>query len=144
MTCTKQSLLAIALSVFGSVAIAEETRCLALNIYFESRGEPEEGQIAVAHVTLNRVQNSRFPDTICAVVYQPKQFSWTHIRRSHTPSNRAAWKQSKRIAETAIKWYAVGEDFSDGALFFHADYVNPYWSKHFTKTVQIGRHIFYK
>lgn len=140
----KSVILAVALSVFSSAVSAEEMRCLALNIYFESRGEPEEGQMAVAHVTLNRVQNSRFPDTICDVVYQPRQFSWTHVRRSHYPANRNAWRRAKRIAQTALDWHTVGEDFSEGALFFHADYVNPYWVAHFEKTVQIGRHIFYR
>lgn len=52
--------------------------CLALNIYHEARGEPIDGQIAVAAVTLNRVQDPRWPDTVCDVVYQPNQFSWTN------------------------------------------------------------------
>lgn len=130
--------------LFGSVVAAEEKRCLALNIYFESRGEPEEGQMAVAHVTLNRVRSNRFPNSICDVVYQPRQFSWTHLRKSHIPRNKTAWKRAKDIAAIAIRWHLVGEDFSDGALFFHADYVQPYWAEHFEQTVQIGRHIFYR
>jgi N-acetylmuramoyl-L-alanine amidase len=129
--------------LFGSLAAAEE-HCLALNIYFEARGESEKGQMAVAQVTLNRVNSRQFPNTICEVVYQPNQFSWVHLLSSHKPQNKRAWKRAQAIASTAIKWYEIGEDFTDGALYFHADYVNPYWSEYFDKTVQIGRHVFYR
>jgi N-acetylmuramoyl-L-alanine amidase len=134
-----------AIMLFGSAAHAvEEHKCLALNIYFEARGESEEGQMAVAHVTLNRVQSSQFPNTICEVVYQSRQFSWTHTLKSHKPRNAEAWKRAQRIATTALSWHDVGEDFSDGALYFHADYVRPYWADIFEQTVQIGKHIFYR
>jgi spore germination cell wall hydrolase CwlJ-like protein len=136
--------LTVAAVFFAGFAAAEEKRCLALNIYFEARGEPQEGQMAVAHVTLNRVQSRRFPNSICEVVYQPYQFSWTHIKRSHIPYNRAAWNRAKYIAEVAIDWHKVGEDFSQGALFYHADYVRPYWADRFDETVRIGKHIFYQ
>lgn len=139
----KMFLALIFILISNSVA-AEQQRCLALNIYFESRGEPQEGQMAVAHVTLNRVQSNRFPNSICEVVYQHKQFSWTHIRRNQTPTDAEAWRRAQNIARMAIKWHKIGEDFSDGALFFHADYVRPYWAAHFDKTVRIGKHIFYQ
>jgi N-acetylmuramoyl-L-alanine amidase len=120
-----------------------ERNCLALNIYHEARGEPAEGQIAVAHVTLNRVESRRFPNNICDVVWQSRQFSWTHDGRSDTPRDAAAWDTAQRIADIAINWHSVGEDFSYSALFYHADYVTPYWSYIFEPTVTIGVHIFY-
>jgi len=136
--------LAIAFSIFAGSVSAGEDRCLALNIYFESRGESAQGQMAVAHVTLNRVRSSRFPNSICDVVYQPRQFSWTHDGKSDQPKNKRAWKRAKYIARIAQQWHAVGEDFSEGALYFHADYVQPYWADIFEQTIQIGRHIFYR
>lgn len=135
---------ALAFILFAGSVNASEQKCLALNIYFEARGESAQGQMAVAHVTLNRVRSNRFPNSICDVVYQPRQFSWTHTRKSHTPHNKTAWKRAKYIASIAVQWHNIGEDFSEGALFFHADYVQPYWAEHFEQTLQIGRHIFYR
>ena len=65
---------------------SKQHECLAMNIYHEARGERMEGQIAVAQVTLNRAAHEEWPSTICDVVYQPKQFSWTHMIKNHTPS----------------------------------------------------------
>ena len=71
---------------------------MALNIYHEARGEVTEGQIAVAQVTVNRAKDKRWPDTICGVVYQSKQFSWTHMIKDHKPTDDAAWKKAQVIA----------------------------------------------
>ncbi len=148
------------LMIFPFSVQADDLRCLALNIFHEARGESEEAQMAVAHVTLNRVNSSRFPDNICDVVKQARrdeqgqlirhkcQFSWYCDGKSdripnHTVEQRA-WKRAKRIAETAIEWHKAGEDFSQGALFYHADYVSPYWADTFEQTVTIDQHIFYK
>jgi N-acetylmuramoyl-L-alanine amidase len=136
----------IILCCLASVAnayTAAERECLALNIYHEARGEPEEGQLAVAHVTLNRVRSPRFPNNICSVVWQSGQFSWTRDGRSNTPRDRRAWQEAQRLASIAINWHRAGDDFSYGATFYHADYVRPYWADIFQEVVTIGAHIFY-
>lgn len=121
----------------------KEHECLALNVYHEARSERIEGQIAVAHVTMNRVKHSYFPDTICDVVYSHKQFSWTWTVKDHTPHEAAAWKKAQVIARDVM----IGntEDPSKGATFYHANYVNPFWAKDKSMSVTkiIGLHVFY-
>jgi N-acetylmuramoyl-L-alanine amidase len=119
----------------------KQHECMALNIYHEARGERWEGQIAVAHVTMNRVSNSEWPGTICEVVYQPKQFSWTHMIKDHTPKEKKAWAQAQVIARDVM----IGntEDPTHGAEFYHANYVNPYWADDYILTKVIGNHLFY-
>ena len=128
---------------------AAELNCLALNIYFEARSEPEEGKLAVGHVVMNRVVNRRFPSTVCGVVRQGGelrrhrcQFSWWCDGRSDKPRNRREWQKSSQIA-LSIYW-GQSEDPTDGALWYHADYVKPGWRKHFERGPKIGRHIFYR
>jgi N-acetylmuramoyl-L-alanine amidase len=123
-----------------------ELYCLALNIYFESRGEPVQGQFAVADVTLNRVEADEFPDSICAVVYQRKQFSWTHqVRNPRDPriSEREAWHDAQLFAKEIAVWQ-IERGITDGATYFHANYVRPRWRHSFEKTTKIGSHLFYR
>lgn len=148
--------LVLALALFAGGASASEQHCLALNIYHEARGESEEAQLAVAHVTLNRVASSRFPDSVCGVVKQAKrdsagkiirhrcQFSWFCDGQSDTPKEAQAWHRAQRLASTAIRWYAVGEDFSLGATHYHADYVRPYWADAFEHVLTLDKHLFYR
>jgi spore germination cell wall hydrolase CwlJ-like protein len=134
---------------FDVLPLDDELTCLALNIYFEARSEPMEGKLAVAHVVLNRVGSDRFPETICAVVRQGGertrhrcQFSWWCDGQSDEPRNPAAWDAARLIA-----WFVYhGEtaDPTDGSLWYHADYVDPYWREAFNRGPQIGRHIFYR
>ena len=126
----------------------EELHCLAKNIYFEARGEPDDGKRAVAHVVLNRVADKRFPDSVCRVVYQGGetvrhrcQFSWWCDGQSDRPRNLRKWQTIKAMAE-AVYW-GRSEDPTGGALWYHADYVSPYWGRVFKRSRQIGRHIFY-
>lgn len=141
----KSFLLTILLLIFPlqASAITEEMRCLALNIYHEARGEEAEGQMAVAHTTLNRVQSSRFPNTICGVVWQHRQFSWTQDGRSDTPRDAEAWRQSVYVAYLSARWHSMGEDFSHGALFYHEQSVNPRWNRSMHEVLQIGAHRFF-
>lgn len=133
--------------------IAASVMCLALNIYHEARGEPLVGQIAVAQVVLNRVESPQFPNTICDVVkdghYNENvpvinkcQFSWWCDGKSDTPQDTVRWENSLHLAATlAEKPYL---DVTEGALYYHATYVKPYWADHFKETVTINNHIFYR
>jgi spore germination cell wall hydrolase CwlJ-like protein len=130
--------------------LKKEIECLALNIYHESRGEPYQGQLGVAYVTMNRVVNPNYPDTVCEVVFQYKQFSWTHDTRSDRPDDRIAWDKSVAVADYVYKNYyyfmeiARGSpDVTRGALYFYApDQANPDWAREMVATATIGRHIF--
>lgn len=129
--------------------LTNEVECLAKNIYFEARGEPELGQRAVAHVVLNRVNHAHFPNSICEVVQQGGykkrhrcQFSWWCDGRSDQPKNSNSWKKSVRLALEISNGHST--DPTDGALWYHADFVNPYWNQALLKGPDIGVHIFYK
>lgn len=118
--------------------------CLAVNIYFEARSETLDGMMAVTLVTLNRVASNRYPDTICKVVWQNKQFSWTHDGKSDTPRERLSWEISQTVARTVLNDYTTKDyDFTDGAMWYHAKYVKPTWRKKLDHTVTVGVHIFY-
>lgn len=129
--------------------------CLAMNVYHEARGEPLDGQLAVAQVTMNRVESERFPDSVCDVVYQGHrdargnmirnkcQFSWYCDGRDDRPYNKDEWDASMDVA-TAVLTPGGAEDLVGGAMWYHADYVDPYWAPTMTKTAKIGVHIFYK
>jgi spore germination cell wall hydrolase CwlJ-like protein len=136
----------------GYVTAAEKTRqleCLTRNIYWEAASEPFEGKVAVAQVTLNRMQSGKFPDSVCGVVYQKNvfyervvcQFSWycegNHkVKAIHKPM----WLESEEVAKKVLL-----EGFRlpslQKAMYYHADYVNPGWQ--LPKIEKIGRHIFY-
>ena len=145
MSHTSTGLLVLALTLIGFTANAntyseKQLNCLAQNIYHEARGEPISGQLAVAFVTLNRMQDDRFPDSICSVVYQKGQFSWTkHNPRIREPK---AWVKSVDVAKTATTLHSQGEDNTLGAVFFDGGHRKQPYHKH--KTVRIGNHSFYQ
>ncbi len=125
-----------------------QVRCLAQNVYFEARGESLLGQLGVAHVVMNRVEDRGFPATVCEVVKEGGearlgacQFSWWCDGRSDRPTDLAAWKQS---IEVALHTY-LGRttDPTQGALWYHADYVRPAWRRMYVLGPRIGRHLFY-
>jgi spore germination cell wall hydrolase CwlJ-like protein len=145
----------------SSVAMAKEAidkeikksiRCLALNVYHEARGEPVEGQLAVALVTMNRVASKRYPNSVCNVVWQRRQFSWTHDGRADSPKDMHSWKLARKIAQFVYSKYSTlhgmsggALDLTKGALYYYAPkHADPYWAKHEDKEVtrQIGGHIF--
>lgn len=124
-----------------------ERDCLARNIYHEARGElKDHGEIAlhaVAEVTLNRVADSRWPDSICGVVYEWKQFSWT-LKPQPEPEG-FLWTVSKAIAKMQTTPGLFIEPVTDGANHYHADYIaKPDWAYGMTRTFKVGRHIFYR
>lgn len=123
--------------------LSAEMECLAGAVYFESRGEPLAGQLAVAQVVINRAESRTFPSSYCGVVYQRSQFSFVkggsmpRIRRSSVEWNRA--KTIARIAHEGM-WDSEAAD----SLYFHAKYVNPSWSRKKTARARINTHIFYR
>jgi spore germination cell wall hydrolase CwlJ-like protein len=124
--------------------------CLARNIYFEAGGEPFEGKVAVAQVTINRANSGQFPADICKVVYQKNvvyekvlcQFSWYCQQPSNAkPKNATAFRESEMVARQVLL-----EGFRlpslQKALYFHATHINPKWNRE--KVAVIGGHVFYK
>jgi len=135
----------------------KEIQCMAKNIYFEARNEPTEGKIAVAFVTLNRVESQEFPNTICQVVEQRRgricQFSWlceerpSHIYRNNllTINDNPLYNEIRDLAVYVYANHDIMKDPTHGALFYHADYVSvgKIGVRNLEKTAVVGRHIFY-
>lgn len=123
--------------------------CLARNIYYEAGSEPFEGKVAVAQVTLNRMESGKFPDDVCQVIYQKNvfyekvvcQFSWycdreAMVRPIHKGNYDESMEAAKKVLLEGFRLPSIKD-----ALFYHADYVNPGWRKE--RVAKIGRHIFY-
>lgn len=115
--------------------------CLSVAIYFEARGEPIDGQKAVAEVVMNRVEDGRYPDTICGVVFQKNQFSFTEDgkpdrlpKKPTRASNRA-----KKVAQEVLE----GDTLGITSTHYHTASVKPYWKDYFELDGRIGNHIFY-
>ena len=131
--------------------------CLAQNIYFEAGNQPLVGKIAVAQVVINRVEDKKFPSSICGVIYQSKlgtswrgqiyplrnkcQFSWYCDGKSDIPTDSRTWEQSILLADRVLDNFYP--DITEGALWYHSDGVKPYWSKQLNRTVTIDNHLFY-
>lgn len=126
-----------------------ELRCLAENVYYEGRGEPLEGQYAVAEVTMNRVASPRFPDTVCGVVHERRldplrgryvgAFSWTEL--DLRPPAGQAWLRAWEVAETVHD--GRHPPALPAALHYHATTIVPRWAHGQTPLARIGNHIFY-
>ena len=148
----------------------EEARCLAENIYHEARNQGTAGWLAVAAVTLNRVTDERFPDTICGVVFQAEtteswktkgkdvpdieriyypvrhrcQFSWYCDGKPDDINQLGIYMDIMQFTKILLTSRVMMFDITDGATFYHADYVMPSWAKSKIKTIEIGDHIFYR
>jgi spore germination cell wall hydrolase CwlJ-like protein len=144
--------------IFSQSAFSDtELECLAKNIYFEARGESLSGMVAVANVTMNRVNHDKFPNTICGVVKQAKyytnwkgnrvprrnacQFSWFCDGKSDDPIDLIAYETSIKIAKVVMSGYI---DITRGSLFYHNHSVDPHWSKSMSLVKVIGAHNFYR
>ncbi|MCG8358152.1 MAG: cell wall hydrolase [Kiloniellales bacterium] len=132
----------------GKLDVVDEIECLALNIYHEARGEADLGKLAVGHVVLNRVDDPRFPETICGVIKDGGekrrhrcQFSWWCDGRSDKPRNARAWERSQALARHIFWGFSV--DPTSGALWYHTTSVRPIWRKALVKGPKIGNHVFY-
>ena len=126
----------------------EQWACLAEALYFEARGEAVKGQLAVAEVILNRVKSERFPDTVCGVVNQGTgrkyecQFTYTCDGREEVIAERRAYERVGKIAKMAMS--GAAPKLTAGATHYHTTAVNPRWARIYTRTAQIGTHIFYR
>ena len=146
-----------------------QAKCLADNMYFEARNQGTAGIIAVSNVVLNRVVSDKFPDTICGVVRQGPtreswrtrqtedpndavfhpirhkcQFSWYCDGKKDKPGNMEHYNEMYQFALNIVKGELSLLDITDGALWYHADYVNPSWASQKEMTTEIGDHIFYR
>lgn len=132
-----------------------EMWCMAQNIYYEARGSNRADRIAVADVVINRMKDSRYPNTVCEVVKQGMkhadgsmkrnacQFSWYCDGKSDWPANMDAWVDAQLIAYNLIK-YQQGRGLTEGATHYHATYVKPKWASDLQLVGRIGVHIFYR
>lgn len=139
-----------------------EMECLALNIYHEARGSIFVDMAAVTDVVLNRVQDRRYPNTVCSVVKQAKmskwhlentgkqvpvrhkcQFSWFCDGRSDYPYDKESWERAKHLAYN-MYYYNEYRGITEGATHYHATYVSPSWASHFQLVGRIGDHVFYR
>ncbi|MDH3474796.1 MAG: cell wall hydrolase [Rhodospirillales bacterium] len=135
-------------ATYVAVDTTADLECLALNIYHEARSEPEAGKLAVGHVVLNRALDPRFPGSLCEVIKQGGesplracQFSWWCDGKSDLPRDDDAWAQSRILADLIFN--GGSRDPTGGALWYHADYVDPPWRDKLVEGPKIGRHLFY-
>ena len=150
------------LSMHGeSFLMTQDTYCMALNIYHESRSENLAGKFAVADVVMNRVNNRSYPDSVCGVIYDAElkpswkdptkevpirnrcQFSWYCDGKSDDPIEEDAWNESILVAHQSIyEGRMLG--LTEGATHYHTTYVEPYWASSLDLVGHIGSHIFYR
>ena len=135
--------------------------CLALNTYHEAKNQSMIGQIATAQVVMNRVEDSRYPNSVCEVVKQGPhrpswedpnkqypvrhrcQFSWYCDGKDDMPKNEKAWKKAQDVA-FLVYYNKINLDVTEGATHYHATYVKPAWARTKTRTTRIEKHIFYR
>tara|TARA_Y100001937_G_scaffold128784_1_gene207983 strand:- start:8316 stop:8882 length:567 start_codon:yes stop_codon:yes gene_type:complete len=136
----------------------EDIVCLAKNVYFEAANQSFAGKLAVAHVVINREHSNMFPNSVCGVIYQAKtkinwkgnevpirnqcQFSWYCDGKSDEPKDSETWLDSLWIADLVLS--GAHPDITEGSLWYHADFVEPYWSKQLELVTVIDNHLFYK
>lgn len=138
-------------SVFTKQDDVQNLTCLALNVYFEARGEPVAGQYAVAEVTMNRVASGHYPDTVCGVVNQKNwdpirkryvsAFSWTELTPMPEPGGEE-WERAWEIAEEV--YYRRRPPGLANALLYHARRIKPSWARGKAPVARIGNHVFYR
>ena len=120
---------------------AKDMKCMADNLHWEAKVDGVAGMAAVASVVMNRVASPRYPNTVCKVVYQRKQFSWTLYKRLKKIKIDHDW-QTLMVARLALLGQLI--DKTGGATHYHAVYVTPYWGKVYEFTVQVEQHLFYR
>jgi|TARA_B110000259_G_scaffold118389_1_gene134701 N-acetylmuramoyl-L-alanine amidase len=144
-----------------SFEMTRDTYCMALNIYHESRSENLAGKFAVADVVMNRVNDRRYPNNICTVIYEAEmkpswrdpevlvparnrcQFSWYCDGKSDEPTETGAWNESILVAHQSI-YEGRMQGLTEGATHYHTVYIEPYWASSLDLIGHIGSHIFYR
>lgn len=137
---SRSSLQSMVASLDDDAPETDALRCIAIGVYYESRSESLEGQLAVAHVIINRANSGRFASTPCGVLTQRGQFSFVRGGVLPTPPNTQQWRTAVAIARVAS-----GEQWPNaapGAMFFHASRVSPGWNR--PRIARLGNHIFYR
>jgi spore germination cell wall hydrolase CwlJ-like protein len=136
----KTALALILINSTGALVDADELICLSDNVYHEARGETQEGQIAVAYVTINRVGDGRFGETICEVVYEDGQFSWTDDGEKKI-GEKLAYLNAMRTAIAAIDG-SVDDPTFGATYYYNPKAAKPRWARKFTESAVIGAHRF--
>ena len=143
IAATASSLWPLIWANLAGAPLDEEMNCLATAVYFEARGEPFDGQLAVAEVVINRARSGRYPTSYCGVVKQPWQFSFVRAGRfPRVDTGSQAWSYAQAIARIAQNRLAA--KLPGDVLWYHADYVAPSWGRRLSKVDKIGAHIFYR
>jgi spore germination cell wall hydrolase CwlJ-like protein len=139
----------------AKIAFEDNLKCLADNIYYEAAFEPEEGKIAVAQVTINRLNDPDYPKTVCGVVYERHRtkankisaaFSWTLTPfRPKGPKSKRIYEQVLEIAKAVLTKKEKSDIIGDDVKFYHASYIHaPVWTQEHEQVAEIGNHIFYR
>ncbi len=115
--------------------------CLAMNVFWEARDQPIAGQVAVAQVTISRVYDPKYPDNVCGVVHQLKQFSWYWDGKSDVPREAKAWETAQMVAKGVLAGSGHMELW--GVTHYHALSVKPYWVPSMRLVTVIDDHVFY-
>ena len=115
--------------------------CLALNVYFEARGEEPDAMYMIAEVVMERAYTAGYPKDICAIVWQHGQFSWTEDGKSDKPKDDIAWLQAQIVANEVLLY---GSEFNTGATHYATRDSHPYWAADMDVVGMYGNHIFYR
>jgi spore germination cell wall hydrolase CwlJ-like protein len=135
------------LRVADPIAVAHDIDCLTAAVYYEARGEPREGQAAVAQVVMNRVRATGFPKSVCGVVYQGLashacQFSFACDGSADRRREPGAWERARSVAGRALGGYVMST--VGGATHYHVADLGEIWGGQLVRVAQIGQHIFYR
>ncbi len=119
--------------------------CLSMNIFWESRNQSLAGQVAIAQITMNRVANPKYPDDVCGVVHERKQFSWLFDGKSDVPQlvESQAWDRAQMVARGVMAGSGHANLMDINITHYHAAYVQPYWTKSMQLVAKIGDHLIY-
>ncbi|MHB8767107.1 MAG: cell wall hydrolase [Deferrisomatales bacterium] len=136
-----------AVDLAGEEPLDHAIICLARSIYWEAKGEGDAGMEAVANVVMNRLGHTGFPNSVCGVVKQGHeqgacQFSWWCDGRSDTAEEEESYAGAKEIARKALNRQLT--DRTGGAMYFHQRDLAPKWAGEYTRTAEVGDHVFYK
>ena len=148
----RKVIVALILIMIAVPAKADEVKCLAKNIFYEAQNQPVYGMLAIADVTLNRVNDPRWPSTVCAVVEQRRwirkrlicQFSWFCDGKSDNPKPEAL--ETFNLCYMLAKVRLEHKDMSilpSDVYWYHNDTVQPYWADAYRPYTTIGDHTFY-